>query len=139
HAYARAAGGLARLRAADRPRAARGGRVAGGRAAARLRLRADGLRRGRGRAARRARQRPCPDPDRAVRADMIPLDGNALGGELYDVFGEDMTAAVATCAGCGAVFRVAEVAVYLGGPGAVARCRRCDTVLVALVTVRGTT
>jgi hypothetical protein len=67
------------------------------------------------------------------------LDGNALGGALWDVFGEEMTAAAATCAGCGAASSVAELAVYLGGPGAVARCRRCDTVLIALVTVRGTT
>jgi hypothetical protein len=34
---------------------------------------------------------------------------------------------------------VAEFAVWMRGPGAVARCRRCDTVLIVLVTIRGIT
>jgi hypothetical protein len=67
------------------------------------------------------------------------LDGNALGGALHEVFGGEMTATRGTCAGCGATAPVAEFAVWMRGPGAVARCRRCDTVLIVLVTIRGIT
>ena len=70
---------------------------------------------------------------------MEALDGNAIGGLLYDVFGVEMTAATGTCATCGATGPVAEVRVYLRGPGTVARCRSCGRVLMVLVTVRGTT
>jgi hypothetical protein len=67
------------------------------------------------------------------------LDGNAIAGPLHEVFGAEMTTAIGTCAGCGATAPVAELAVYMRGPGIVARCRRCDTVLVVLVTIRDTT
>jgi hypothetical protein len=50
-----------------------------------------------------------------------------------------MTTAVGSCAGCGATAPVAEAAVYIRGPGIVGRCRRCDTVLMVLVTIRGRT
>ena len=33
---------------------------------------------------------------------MEPLDGNAIGGLLIDVFGADMTGAIGTCGTCGA-------------------------------------
>jgi hypothetical protein len=64
------------------------------------------------------------------------LDGNAIAGPLQDVFGAEMTAATGTCAGCGASGPVAELAVYMRGPGIVARCRRCDTAAIVLVTIR---
>jgi hypothetical protein len=64
------------------------------------------------------------------------LDGNAIAGPLRDVFGMEMTTAVGSCVGCGATALLAEVAVYVRGPGIVARCRRCDTVLIVLVTIR---
>ncbi len=67
------------------------------------------------------------------------LDGNAVAGLLEDVFGADMTSAGATCAGCGAVAVLAELAVYARGPGTVVRCRGCGTAVMVLVTVRGTT
>ena len=66
------------------------------------------------------------------------LDGNVLGGLLFDVFGRETTAAVGTCGACGATAPVAELAVYLGA-GPVARCRRCDNLLMAFVTIRGVT
>ena len=56
---------------------------------------------------------------------MAALDGNAIGGLLHEVFGKEMTATVGTCANCGAREPVAEFAVYLRGPGTVARCRDC--------------
>ena len=39
---------------------------------------------------------------------MDPVDGNAIGGLLIDVFGTEMTAALSTCAGCGSSGPVAE-------------------------------
>jgi Family of unknown function (DUF6510) len=61
------------------------------------------------------------------------LDGNAIGGLLYDVFGADMTAAAATCATCGATRPMAETVVYLWVPGTVVRCRSCTAVLMVVV------
>ncbi|MER7245547.1 DUF6510 family protein [Kribbella sp. NPDC000426] len=67
---------------------------------------------------------------------MTPYDGNAIAGVLEEVFGHDMTAADCVCAECGRTGVVAEVAVYLGGPGAVARCRSCDNVLLVITERR---
>ncbi len=67
------------------------------------------------------------------------LDGNAIAGPLHDVFGAEMTTATGECAGCGATAPMAELAVYMRGPGIVARCRRCDAVMIVLVTIRGCT
>ena len=60
------------------------------------------------------------------------LDGNAMGGMLHDVFGQEMTAAAGTCLRCGAVRPVAEFVVYLRGPGAIARCRDCNAILMVI-------
>ena len=65
------------------------------------------------------------------------LDGNAIGGMLIELFGTEMTTAVGTCAGCGTVRQVAEMAVYQPKLGTVVRCRSCDTVLMVFVQVRG--
>ena len=67
------------------------------------------------------------------------LDGNAIGGLLLELFGTEMTAAVGTCAGCGAAGPVAEMAVYQPKLGTVVRCRSCDKVLMVFVEVRGIT
>ena len=65
----RAARRLGRVRPPRRRRHARGGRPGGGPAPARLRLRADGLRRDRRRPAARARTRSAGDSHRALRPD----------------------------------------------------------------------
>jgi hypothetical protein len=70
---------------------------------------------------------------------MEALDGNAIGGLLYDVFGAEMTNAIGVCAHCRARGPIAECLVYVGGPGAVARCRVCSSVVMVLVTVREVT
>ena len=67
------------------------------------------------------------------------LDGNAIGGLLSDVFGAELTVAATVCAHCGAHSVMAESVVYLGGPGAVARCRSCRGLLAVFVEVRGVT
>ena len=74
--------------------------------------------------------------DRATLGDRAPLDGNAIGGLLHEVFGREMTAALGTCAQCGARRPVAEFAVFLRAPGAVARCRDCAAVLMVITGVR---
>ena len=68
--------------------------------------------------------------------DDFALDGNAIGGMLMEIFGTDMTMAVGTCGSCGAVGRVAELAVYMPGPGIVVRCRNCTAVLMVFVRIR---
>ena len=70
---------------------------------------------------------------------MEALDGNAIAGLLHDVFGAELTAAATVCAHCGARGVLAECVVYLGGPGAVARCRSCRGLLAVFVEVRGVT
>jgi hypothetical protein len=70
---------------------------------------------------------------------MDALDGNAIAGLLFDVFGAEMTTATGVCRSCGAGGPVAELAVYLRAPGTVVRCRGCGGVLMVLVTVRGIT
>jgi hypothetical protein len=68
---------------------------------------------------------------------MEALDGNSIGGLLFDVFGAEMTTATGVCAECGAGGPVAQLVVYLEAPGTVARCRSCSSVLMVMVDVRG--
>ena len=68
---------------------------------------------------------------------MNRLDGNAIAGAMFDVFGHEMTTAVGTCGGCGWAGPLAEVAVYVLAPGVVARCPHCDRVLMVIVDRRG--
>jgi Family of unknown function (DUF6510) len=68
----------------------------------------------------------------------MPLDGNAIGGLLHEVFGTEMTDAAATCGACGAAGPVAETVVYLRVPGTVVRCRNCTAILMVITQIRGT-
>lgn len=65
----------------------------------------------------------------------LRLDGNAYAGLLREVFVQDMTAARGSCASCGAVAEVGAQHLYgyPDGPGAVLRCRSCESVLMVLV------
>lgn len=65
------------------------------------------------------------------------LDGNAVGGLLREIFTMEMTAAVGTCAGCGAVNQVGRLQAYVHSPGTVLRCPGCDAVLMRVVRGRG--
>jgi hypothetical protein len=67
---------------------------------------------------------------------MEHLDGNAAAGELSEVFAQDPTTAIATCAGCGLTGAMAAVHVYEDAMGTVLRCPRCDAVLLRLVHTR---
>ncbi|HLL69592.1 MAG TPA: DUF6510 family protein [Micromonosporaceae bacterium] len=61
------------------------------------------------------------------------LDGNALAGALREIFAVDMTVATGRCAGCGMEGAIAQLRVYDRAPGLVARCSRCDEVVLRLV------
>ena len=58
------------------------------------------------------------------------IDGNAIAGPLAELFAVDVTTASTTCAGCGRRSEVAQLLVYSGGPGSVARCPGCEQVVL---------
>ena len=68
---------------------------------------------------------------------MGELDGNGAAGLLQEVFEQEMTTVVATCASCGAVGPIGESDLYPGGPGTVIRCRHCTGVLIVITQIRG--
>lgn len=65
--------------------------------------------------------------------EKLRLDGNAAAGILQEVFVAEVTTAIGTCAGCGAVEAVGAVHVY-NAAGTVLRCPHCEAVLMKLVT-----
>lgn len=65
--------------------------------------------------------------------DALMLDGNAVAGQLYEIFGVEMTTATGTCAACGATALVGAVHVYRSA-GVVLRCPTCGNVLAKIVT-----
>jgi DNA-directed RNA polymerase subunit RPC12/RpoP len=68
---------------------------------------------------------------------MDALDGNAIAGQMEQVFGVEMTTKTGTCAACGARMQMAEAVVYLQAPGTVARCPTCDSIVMVVAEVRG--
>jgi Family of unknown function (DUF6510) len=67
----------------------------------------------------------------------LRLDGNAAGGLLNEIFPFEMTAAEATCGGCGIMRPIGELMLYRHGMGAILRCSDCDTVLIRVTHIRG--
>jgi hypothetical protein len=65
--------------------------------------------------------------------EALRLDGNAVAGLLGEVFAGEVTTAVGTCDGCGAVEAVGAVHVYMAA-GTVLRCPHCDAVVMKVVT-----
>ena len=70
---------------------------------------------------------------------MAMLDGNAIAGQLHEVFGVEMTTAEGACAYCGARHQLGEQYVYLRGPGTIVRCKSCQSIVAVLVEIRGCT
>jgi hypothetical protein len=69
-------------------------------------------------------------------ADMntaLMVDGNAIAGQLEQIFGHDMTTAVARCAGCATDAMIASMMAFVRGPGAVLRCPSCQSVIARIV------
>ncbi len=66
-------------------------------------------------------------------------DGNAAAGLLAEVFTAEATAALVSCAGCGATGAVGAAHVYDQGPGLVLRCPGCSAVLMRFARIRDRT
>ena len=67
----------------------------------------------------------------------LRLDGNAAGGLLNEIFPFEMTAAEATCGGCGEKRPIGELMLYRHGMGSILRCGGCDTALIRITYIRG--
>jgi len=63
----------------------------------------------------------------------LMVDGNALAGELSEVFSQEMTVARVACGGCGAVEQLGADHANIQAPGMVLRCCHCDNVLLVMV------
>ncbi len=64
---------------------------------------------------------------------MTHLDGNAMAGDLREIFAVDVTTARYTCAGCGHTDAVATLMLFGPEPGLVARCPQCEDVILRVV------
>jgi hypothetical protein len=64
---------------------------------------------------------------------MIQLDGNAMAGDLREIFAADMTEARFTCAGCGHADAIATLVLWGFDMGRVARCPHCEDVVLRVV------
>jgi len=67
--------------------------------------------------------------------DDTHLDGNAIGGLMFEMFGRDMTGEVGCCGNCGAISALGSVHVYGRAPGTVLRCPACSNVLMVIARV----
>lgn len=68
-----------------------------------------------------------------MQTEDMRLDGNAAGGALRELFAYDMTAAVATCAGCGTARAIGALLEYGHEMGLILRCPHCNMALVRMV------
>jgi len=69
----------------------------------------------------------------------LRLDGDAPADMLRDVFVYDLSGARGQCASCGAIAEVGAQHLYMRpqSPGAVLRCRSCESLLMVFVHNRG--
>ena len=72
-----------------------------------------------------------------MQVEELRLDGNAAGGALREIFAQEMTTAVATCAGCGTAREIGALLEYGHGMGIVLRCPGCDTPMLRFVRTPG--
>ena len=72
-----------------------------------------------------------------MQTEEMRLDGNAAGGALRDVYARDVTAALATCAGCGAVSPVGALLEYGHAMGVILRCAACDAPMLRVARTPG--
>lgn len=68
----------------------------------------------------------------------LMLDGNAVGGMLFQVFGAEMTATPAECGNCGAEHEMGALLAFTQAPGIVMRCPICESVMVRMVATSDT-
>jgi Family of unknown function (DUF6510) len=65
--------------------------------------------------------------------DPLMTDANAVAGDLAELFGFEMTAAVHRCVHCGNVGAMGTLLAWTHGPGVILRCSICREVVVRLV------
>lgn len=65
--------------------------------------------------------------------DPLVLDANAVAGELHELLGFELTAAVHLCAHCGNRGPIGSLRAWTGGPGVVLRCSVCSEVVMRWV------
>ena len=65
--------------------------------------------------------------------DPMVLDANAVAGDLAELFGFEVTAAVHRCGHCGNVAAVGTLLAWTQGPGVTLRCSGCREVVVRIV------
>ena len=58
------------------------------------------------------------------------IDGNTLAGPLSTIFVDEVTVAIAVCAGCGQTDQLANAMVYGSPMGLVVRCAECGSILL---------
>jgi len=66
------------------------------------------------------------------------LDGNAIAGVAFELFGREMTLATGVCGSCRAPSLIGELHVYMAA-GIVGRCPACGAVLLRIVEAPGHT
>ena len=67
-----------------------------------------------------------------VNRDLM-LDGNSLGGMMYELFGMEMTSTPAECASCGNTAAMGALLAFTQAPGMVLRCPACENIVMRLV------
>ena len=72
-----------------------------------------------------------------MQTEELRLDGNAAGGILREVFTHEMTAALATCAGCRAMGPIGTLLEYGHGMGIVLRYQTCEGPVLRIVRTPG--
>jgi hypothetical protein len=72
-----------------------------------------------------------------MQTEEMRLDGNAAGGALREVFVHDMTAAVASCRGCGRSGPLGALLEYGHEMGIVLRCPSCNAPLLRIARTHG--
>lgn len=72
-----------------------------------------------------------------MQAEEMRLDGNAAAGILRDLFATDVTAAFATCKGCGRVGPMGTLLEYGHAMGVILRCPSCDSAVLRIVRTPG--
>ena len=63
----------------------------------------------------------------------LMVDGNAVAGQLEQIFGRDMTMTVARCAGCARDAEMGALMAFMRGPGTVLRCPACQNAIARIV------
>jgi hypothetical protein len=68
---------------------------------------------------------------------MTHLDGNVLAGAAAGLFALETTTMTGQCDACQDVATLGQALVYGGPMGFVARCRRCEAILLVIVELPG--